>query len=87
MVWWTLTLEAVNDHWQEVIVSLVIASQIILPPCSGSARAVMSAVGCTVSTDSLVRPEKRSRDRLPGSMASALRSRLRVWIAHYALNV
>ena len=50
-VWWTLTLEAINDHLQDVIVSLVIASQIILPPGSSSARAVMSAVGCTVSTD------------------------------------
>ena len=47
-VWWTLTLEAINDHLHDVI---VIASQIILPPHSGSARAVMSAVGCTVSTD------------------------------------
>ena len=50
-VWWTLTLEAINDHLQDVIVSLVIASQIILPLGSGSARAVMSAVGCTVSTN------------------------------------
>ena len=40
-VWWTLTLDAINDHLQDVIVSLVIASQIILPPGSGSARAVI----------------------------------------------
>ena len=40
-VWWTLTLEAINDHLQDVIVSLVIASLIILPPGSGSARAVI----------------------------------------------
>ena len=31
-VWWTLTLEAINDHLQDVIVSLVIALQIILAP-------------------------------------------------------
>ena len=59
----TDSVEAINDHLQDVIVSLVIASQIILPPVSGSARAVMSAVGCTVFTDWLLRrQEKRSQD-------------------------
>ena len=32
---WTLTLKAINDHLQDVIVLLVIASKIILPPGSG----------------------------------------------------
>ena len=73
----TDSMEGINDHLQDVFVMLVIASQIILPPGSGSACAVMSAVGCTVGTDSLLRrQEKRSQDPSLAPWLASLRSRL-----------